>query len=213
MGKDRVLELLEAVDWNDIILKLTYYAIWRAHCYIWKSGDPNRLPKGKTPEDIAIEAIKKVWEKKRGWDPDKYPDLLVHLKWIVKSDIEHLFSSMEHQKTGRIPTLKDDEETGPSYDEIVRDSSSHKLETTSTPEEELIAQEDRRLEEKLKNELYTAIKGDADLELLLLCFEEGIDKPEEIAGQTGWEVKKVYTLKKKLFRKASKIDTTLDKSK
>jgi hypothetical protein len=213
MGKDRILELLEAADWDDIILKLTRYAIWRARRYTWRSGDPSRLPEGKTPEDIAIDAIEKVWNGTRDWDPDKYPDLLVHLKWIVKSDTEHLFSSMEHQKTGRMPALKGDEETEPSYGEIVRDPSSPTPETASTPEEELIAQEDRRLEEKLKNGLYAAVKGDEDLELLLLCFEEGIDKPEAIASQTGWDVKKVYNLKRKLLRKAGKIGKTLDKGK
>ena len=116
MGKDRVLELLETADWNDIILKLTRYAIWRARRYTWRSGDPTRLPEGKAPEDIAIDAIEKVWNGTRDWDPEKYPDLLVHLKWIVKSDIEHLLSSMEHRKTGRMPALKGDEETEPDDD-------------------------------------------------------------------------------------------------
>ena len=213
MGKDRVLEFLEAADWNDIILKLTHNAIWQTHKYTWKSGSPNQLPGGKTPEDIAIDAIEKVWNGTRDWDPDKYPDLLVHLKWIVKSDIEHLFSSMEHQKSGRMPALKGDEETEPSYGEIVRDPSSPTPEKASTPEEELIAHEDRRLEEKLKEELYAAVKGDEDLELLLLCFEEGIDKSEAIASQTGWDVKNVYNLKRKLLRRAVKIGKTLDKAK
>ena len=213
MGKDKVFDLLEAADWNDIILKLTRYAIWQAHKYTWNSGRPNQLPRGKAPEDIAIDAIEKVWNGTRDWDPDKYPDLLVHLKWIVKSDIEHLFSSMEHQKTGRIPTPKGDEKTEPSYGEIVRDPSSPTPETASTPEEELIAQENMRLEEKLKDELYSAVKGDEDLELLLVCFEEGIDKAEAIASQTGWDVKKVYNQKRKLLRRAAKVGKTLDRGK
>jgi len=213
MAKDRVLELLEAADWNDIILKLTHYAIWQARRYTWKSRDPSRLPEGKTPEDVAFDAIEKVWNGTRDWDPDKYPDLLVHLKWIVKSDIEHLFSSMEHRKTGRTPVLKGGEETEPSYGEMILGPSSPTPETASTPEEELIAQEDRRLEEKLKDELYAAVKGDDDLELLLLCFEEGIEKSEAIASQTGWDVKKVYNLKRKLLRRAAKIGKTLDKGK
>jgi hypothetical protein len=61
--------------------------------------------------------------------------------------------------------------------------------------------------------LYAAVKGDEDLELLLLCFEEGIDKSEAIASQTGWDVKNVYNLKRKLLRRAVKIGKTLDKAK
>ena len=49
------------------------------------------------------------------------------------------------------------------------------------------------------------MKGDEDLELLLLCFEEGIDKPEKIAIEADWDINKVYNLKRKLLRKAAKV--------
>jgi hypothetical protein len=208
MVKDRVLELLEAADWNDIILKLTYFAIWLSCRYTWKSGDPRRLPKGKTPEDIALDAIAKVWNGTRDWDINKYPDLLTHLKWIVKSEIKNLYSSMEHQKTSRMPVMKNDEDTELDCDQIAHDPFSPTHEMTSTPEEDLITKEDMEFEEKLKAELYTAVKGDEDLEQLLLCFEYGFCKAEEIANQTGWDVKKVYNIKRKLLRKAAKIGKT-----
>ena len=86
MDNDRVLELLEVADWDDIVIRLTYYAVIRFNRYGWKSN----LPKGNSPDDVALNAIGKVWDGTREWDPDKYPDLLKHLKWIVKSDIEHL---------------------------------------------------------------------------------------------------------------------------
>lgn len=199
MGKDRVLQLLETADWKDIILRLTHYARQRARVYSWKSGRADQLLGGKTPEDIACEAIEKVWAGTRDWDPDKYPNLLTHLEWIVKSDTEHLASSMEHQTTGKMPEPRDGEEASANYDETIPDPLS------PTPEEELIAREKKDLEEKLKGELYAMVQGDDDLEMLLLCFEEGIDKPEIIAAQTGWDVSKVYNLKKKLLRKAAKI--------
>ena len=74
-----------------------------------------------------------------------------------------------------------------------------------TPEEELIAKQKDEYENALIAELHDAVKGDEDLELLLLCFEDGIDKPETIAIETGWDIKKVYNLKRKLLRKAAKI--------
>ena len=195
MEKDRVLHLLENADWKDIILKLTHYALQRARVYSWKSGKSDQLLGGKTPEDIACEAIEKVLSGTRDWDPDKYPNLLTHLQWVVKSDMEHLASSMEHQATGRLPEPGEGEE---GYETIPDPSSP-------TPEEELIAREKEDLEERLKGELYAMVKGDEDLETLLLCFEEGIDKPEVIAAQTGWDVSEVYNLKRKLLRKASKL--------
>jgi len=195
MEKDRVLQLLENADWKDIILKLTHYALLRARVYSWKSGKSDQLLGGKTPEDIACEAIEKVLSGTRDWDPDKYPNLLTHLKWVVKSDMEHLASSLEHQATGRMPEPGEGDE---GYETIL-DSSSQ------TPEEELIAREKQDFEEKVKAELYAMVKGDEDLEMILLCFEEGMDKPEIIASQTGWDVSKVYNLKRKLLRKAAKL--------
>lgn len=201
MEKDRVLELLEAADWRDIILRLTYHAVFQFRRYSWKSG----LPKGYSPEDIAVSAIEKVWDGTRDWDPDKYPDLLKHLKWIVSSDIEHLCSSMEHKKTGRMPVLKKDDGTEIDLNEMTHEHPHSMSEKVLTPEEELIAEQDRRSEESLIAELHAAVKGNDDLELLLLYFEEGFDKPETIAAETGWDIKTVYNLKRKLLRKAAKI--------
>jgi hypothetical protein len=199
MEKDSVLHLIKKADWKDIILKLTYYAIQRAKIYKWISGEFDRLLGGKTPEDIACEAIEKVLSGTRAWDPDKYPNLLTHLKWIVKSDMDHLASSLEHQTTGRMPLPVHDEEGPVDYYKIIPDQSS------PTPEEVLITREKKELEEKLKNDLYALVEGDKDLEELLLYFDEGIDKPETIAAQSGWDISKVYNLKRKLLRKASKL--------
>ena len=204
---NRVLDLLEAADWNDILYKLTSHAIWRARLYKWKSGAATQLPGGKTPEDIACDAIEKVWSGIRNWDPDKYPNLLKHLMWIVDSDMEHLVCSMEHHKTRRLPGAKEGEETGPTYGEIIPDPSSP-IQISGmipTPEEELLAHEGEIFEQKLITELYAAVKGNEDLEFLLYCFELGIDKPAEIAAQMKWDVSKVYTLKRKLIRKGAAI--------
>lgn len=206
MEKNRVIELLEAADWKNIIFKLTRYAFFMASKYTWKTGKSDQLLRGKTPEDIACEAVEKVWKGTRDWDPDKYPDLYTHLKRIVESDMGHLCSLLEHQKTSRMPEPRQGEEKPVlGFDEIVPDPSFSIQGKILTPEEELLDREEKAREEKLKIQLYAAVKGDEDLELLLLCFEEGLDKPETIASQTGWEISKVYNLKRKLFRKAKKV--------
>lgn len=206
MENNKVLNLLEAADWNDIILKLTRYAIWRAGYYTWRSRKSDQLLGGKTPIDIACEAIKKVCNGTRNWDPDKYPNLLKHLMRIVDSDMGHLYFSLEHKKTGSLPQPRSDNISPTGFNEIPSDPSSPIHTHFPTPEEALISSEEKDLEEKLKKELYNLVKGDEDLEMLLLCFEEGMDKPERIADETGWEISKVYSLKRKLKRKAAKIN-------
>ena len=201
MEKDRVLELLEAANWDDIILRLTYYAVSRFRRYGWQSG----LPKGNSPDDTALNAIEKVWDGTRDWDPDKYPDLLKHLKWIVKSDIGHLFSSLEHKTTGRMPVLIKDNGTEVELGGTACEHPHSISDKVLTPEEELIVKQKKESEKALIAELNDAVKGDDDLELLLLCFEESIDKPETIAIETNWDINKVYNLKRKLLRKATRI--------
>lgn len=203
MGNDdEILERLESQDWDDIVIKLTRYAYWRATRYKWRTGNPGQLPGGMTPQDIALNAIEKVWNRTRNWDPGKYPDLLVHLKWIVDSDMGHLAQSMEHTINQRITNSDDGK-----IDDPIPDNSSPLAESLipKTPEEQLIAREVGEHEEKVKKELYAQIKGDEDLEFLLMCFEDGIDKSEMIAKAMGCDVTMVYNLKRKLSRKAAAI--------
>ncbi len=201
-NNEEVLKRLEDANWDDIIIKLTRYARWRALRYKWKSGNPDQLPCGMTPQDIALSAIEKVWNRTRSWDPNRYPDLLLHLKWIVDSDMNHLFCSMEHHTSGRSADSEDSE-----VDDPIPDPSSPLSEIihNKTPEERLISHEEEEYEQKVKQKLYELIKGDVELELLLMFFEDGIDKPEQIAKEMGWDVIKVYNLKRKLSRKAFAI--------
>jgi len=202
---DDVLKHLEEADWVKIITELARYAHWRAYRYKWRSGNPGQLPDGKTPKDIAFEAISKVITGDRAWDPDRYPDLLIHLKWIVKSDLNHLFTSMGHMSSGRLNESIEHDSPESPYDETILDPRLPLCDHTQTPEEHLIAKENAEYEEMAKQKLFALVKGDEDLESLLLCFDEGIDKPELIAREMGWDIKTVYSLKRKLLRKASSI--------
>jgi hypothetical protein len=205
MVGDEVLNFLESANWDHIILELTRYAIWQARKHTWSSGDPSILPKGNTPQDMALNAIKKVWSGQREWDPKKYPDLLLHLKWVVKSDINHLSESLEHEKVSRLHVFQSDETLDSDHNEISPKSLSPTYEMAPNPEEELILSEKRKGEKHLLERLHASVRGDDDLELLFMCFEDGIDKPRDIARETGFDIEKVYKLKKKLYRKTAKI--------
>jgi hypothetical protein len=124
----------------------------------------------------------------------------------------HLFDSTEHQITKRLSETgcgsKEPGSSGEVPDAQTGDSGAV---GNLDPESELILREQQALEESIKNKLYALVEGDEDLELLLLCFEEGLDKPEAIAAQMGWEVSKVYNLKKRLLRRAATIKERLEK--
>lgn len=149
LNDDDVLKLLESADWNNIIVKLTRYAIWHASWYKWKTGDSGQLSGGVTPEDIAKNAIIKVWNRTRSWNPEKYPDLLTHLQRIVDSDLNHLFNSKEHFTTDRIIESDEEESKELTYNNLSRSSSSlNEAIHYKTPEELLIGCDNRKLTSK-----------------------------------------------------------------
>lgn len=199
---DEVLKHLESANWDDIIVRLTRFTIWRASQYKWKTGNPNQLPKGLTPNDIALNAVEKIFNGSRKWEPDRYPDLLLHLEWIVKSDISHLHESMEHRMCRKTTDSASDkiDDSAPNPSSPLSSSL-----ITQTPEEYLLSKEQTEHEERVKQALSELVKGDEELEFLLMCFDEGIDKPESIASEMGCDVTRVYNLKRKLARKAFAI--------
>jgi len=205
MEKEKILELLENADWEEIILKLTRYSYWQANKYTWQTKSNIDLTRGKTPKDIALEAIKKVWEGTRAWNPDKYPDLLTHLKWIVKSDLQHLWSSLEHRKTERTDKYNENSRNIEDIKQTSTDAIPQIHGHVSSPLEIIDKKEKEERFNKIKSRLDGIVKDDEDLEMLLLCLEEDIYKPKNIAKETGWDISKVYNLKRKLKRRAHEI--------
>src|SRR5262245_60893258 len=86
---------LHDADWADIGVRLTAYAMWKARHYRWRTGQVWALAAGKTPEDIAREAIVKVLDGSRTWDPERGP-LLPYLEGIVDSLMSHLAASTDN---------------------------------------------------------------------------------------------------------------------
>jgi hypothetical protein len=205
METEKIYRLLDEADWKTIILRLTRYAFFVSVKYYWNSGKAGHLSEGKTPEDIACDAVVKVFNGTRAWDPDKYPNLLKHLEWIVKSDIEHLFSSSEHKMTAKALRRRNDGDDQSDCMEDLPETSFVHPGKIPSPERGLSDEEDKSSADSLLKDLNKKIERDEDLEFLLMCLEEGFDKPSRIAEQMGWDIAKVYNLKRKLSRKATDI--------
>ena len=95
MERSRRSELLNA-DWRDIGIRLTAYASWKARNLQWRSGRTDSLAAGKTAEDLAADAILKVIEGTRVWDPGRVP-LLTFLQRVVDSLVSHLSESADNR--------------------------------------------------------------------------------------------------------------------
>jgi hypothetical protein len=88
-------ELL-AVNWAEVGVRLVAYATWKARNLHWRTGHSWELAAGKTPEDVAAEAIAKVLDGTRAWDPRRMA-LLPFMQGVVDSLMSHLAESLDNR--------------------------------------------------------------------------------------------------------------------
>lgn len=134
----------------------------------------------------------------RNWDQSKYPLLEDFLKSIIKSLIDHILK----ENTGIVflPTDSDDTFQSEKLEELIQHSKpSETAEAVLLKAEE--AKELIKLLKKLSND-------DEEIGMLLLAAEDGYSKAVEQAEATGYEIKKIYNIRKRLKRK---LDPLLDK--
>lgn len=182
MVDPETFERLKAIpdrEWGNIYKILTVYAGNR----LSKLGFKPRSEKDVvTGEDFATQAIEKLFEGARAWDFERFPDVLIHLKGIVKSLISsHLKSS------GRSLVRKE------KVVDVVGDSEPIKSAKVSSdkesPEDILITEENwKRIEKEF---------GDDVMGYLIFC--EWIDEtpPRTIAANYNTDVKNVYNALKR----------------
>ena len=103
---------LQRVDWADVGIRLTAYATWKARNLHWRTGRTDVLAGGKTPEDLAADAILKVLEGERAWDPARGA-LLPYLEGVVDSLMSHLAASFDNRSQERWSASHDVAADGP----------------------------------------------------------------------------------------------------
>lgn len=79
---EKVIADLNAIAWDIVAPKLIRFIV----SLMFNKGI-YRLPDGKTAQDLVSDIIQELYTGQRKWDADKYPDLLVHMKWIAKSKL------------------------------------------------------------------------------------------------------------------------------
>lgn len=191
------IRLLEQQPWEEIILRLDKYALQKAQRLYWPTASKRLhvLPKGFSPTDIAHEAITRLFEGRRDWNPDKDPEVLQYLKGVVDSLMSALVESSEVSEVRvsvpYIETYNSKDGDGLSPAVTVESTTLHH----APPSPALVAQEN-----EMQERIFAAVAGDEDLELLVLCLAEGHNKRSDIARELGVSVDNVTNLRKRLQR-------------
>lgn len=203
---EHVRKRLDEADWKTIYLKLIAHAHSLARSLYWRSANKEDLAEGLGPEDLANEAIARVYEGRRNWDPDKDPDLLKFLKGSVLSSMfNELAMSADNTQTERFPEVAGEqglvlEPINPAPPEAKH--AYHLTRRNPNPEELLQAEEEAKLRElqakTILNGLLDATKDDPEVTAILECTMEGITAPRHIAERTKIPVEKVNNAQKRL---------------
>jgi len=111
------LNQLSDNQWAILLKQLTLYAEFKLDNIGFHPRSELEVLNG---EDFAQEAIKRLIEGKRKWDPQKHPDLLIFLKLVIKSLISNhvkasLTSPVQSRDLLSDIVIEDDAEGGTAF--------------------------------------------------------------------------------------------------
>ena len=176
MDRD-VEQALRSVDWADVGVRLTGYAVWKARNLAWRRGRHTLALGARTPDDLAAEAILKVLSGERGWDPRRGP-LLPYLQGVVDSLLSHAAAAPDVSRTDRV-------EPPPVVDTAADDAPAERV---------------ARLRAALQHDQQAALLAVLD------AIAAGCEpRPQALAAQLGTNVADVNNRLKRLRRLALRL--------
>ena len=199
-------DVLDKADWTVILPQLLYYAQSQNRKFYWLGNQHLH------PQDLAQEAIALAYGigsgrngGYRNWNREYYPDLASFLKGVIKSIVNH---EIEHLKEFPHDSIEPQEGKGndavASADAQVAKSTYDGLSLGSPEGTILTAENEKAFSDRIMR-LKSLGDGDEEMGLVMMCFEDGISTPREIAAATGYEVTRVYNITKRIRRKALDI--------
>lgn len=183
------LEFLKSHQ-HEIGLKLLLFARWLAAVKYGWNGQTKTLPLGKDPDDIVFHVVDDYLHDIKHFNPKH--GIEVQLRRAVSSELWALYKRKEAHA---IPLeTETDEGTSSKWyasDEQLPDEAAMSACDWQTLFELFRAQPE--------------VKGDDELELLLMSIEDGAESAPEMAEQTGIRVERIYELEKKLRKIYPKV--------
>ncbi len=179
-------------EWAQYHKRLTLHAGGFFVAYGWRANRGWAGLGGVTPGDIAADAILKVLDGTRRYDPSTGLKLMTFLRNVVRSLVNHLAEAADTQRRKPMPQV-------------------HLSDADDPVDMEPEGDEPQPLENCIKNETLENLKAmaakedDALVADILECLDADITKPAEIAEYLDVDVKTINNAQKRLWRKAEKM--------
>lgn len=199
-------QLLTDFPWEDHYPRLVAFADWIIQGKHWNS---DLLPKGQTAESIVQAVITKTFSEERNWDPER-GDLLIWLKWVIRSEISHLAESASNKVEVHLDPIGEDESLAGDPNFKPYQPRSQKLCSKSSEELVMAAETDAEKVVAARSKidaLLEACSGKPELEKIVYAIVEGkcTAKPQELSNFLGKSVSEINQNLRTLRRRASKI--------
>ena len=184
---------LDNADWENIFPRIYKYAMARSMKYHW-------LGYVVEPEELVQETVSLAYgigknETCRNWNKEKYPNLEDFLISIIESITSH---KMDHSKRFNIKPMYNKDGTPSDFEQSISSSEMASKGILNSPEDDLIQSESLQA---LRDKLNSISENDEEIGIIILCMEDGIARPRDISNETGYDVKKVYNIFRRLRTK------------
>ena len=216
----KYLDGLSYEEQTFLFLSLTKYATKKAKGKRWRTGSYLELPGGEMPDSIASLAIVKVSTGDRVWNPEKHSDFMKYMFDVIDSLLSHLAEGNENtlfvnendkkfsvNSEGREVGVLAVAEKGYISSDIKGqyEDAGWMVRNQLTPEQELIAGEEKEFNEKFLQSIDELTAGDSEVTAMVDAMKDAIIKPAEIAKHTGIEIDRIYNAGKRLDRIVARV--------
>jgi DNA-directed RNA polymerase specialized sigma24 family protein len=190
---------LKNADWGTIGKRLLAFAIWWARKYDCSVVETLEVAHGMTLEDVVQHVIVKTLSGERQWDPEKGP-LEPWLKDQIRSVIDAQYNSAPHRHETQL--ADEIEQDSRPVDSVPQQEASVVATEPSTPEDQILEEEEAQLVSRQVGLLFQAVEGEPELEQVLDAAMKVSDpRPRFIAAELGVPVDDIYNRVRRLRRR------------
>jgi hypothetical protein len=202
---ERLKKIEEQLD-EALIERLALHADNKMKGLYWQGVLGGSAPGGFTGNDFVKQAVEKTlkWaqgiEGGRTWNYQEQPDLFLHLKSIIDSDLNHAAESWENRKFLSEAAMARTDEDGQEFNAMTTIAAE-----LQTPSEDCINAEVERARERLLFQFFDFLSNDPQLQKVLELLFDGITKSAEQARRLGISDNEMYVVTKRLSRQIEKF--------
>lgn len=220
------LDSLSCEEQTKLLLNLTKYAKNEAKKKFWRTGNHKDLPKGETATSVVSLAFEKVLmtgKDARNWSPETAPDFYKYMQGVIDSTLYHLATGEDNE----ILVNENNPKFAANYngaevlaiaeEKFVAAKATREFEDKEwlvrkqlSPEEELIAAEQKAAYDQIFSAIIEAAAGDAEVSAMIEAMDHNYNASREIAQFTGIDVDRIYNARKRLNTIVTKVKQKFD---